>query len=387
MVRQGGASATTPTTGQTDAVIGNSMHFNGSTDMIGEDILTAPTVTQGSVSMWVKPEATGASSGNPFGGVGFQSYWVQNGQWAPTYPTNSFNVGSLYSNANVYTMNDWNHWVITIDSSTSNNETTVYIDGQVVPMFNYPSGTGGGSSNNQNSKTAQNLLTSVIIGGQYNSSPQFKYPFEGKIDEFSTWNKVLSASEVATLYNNGNGNIPATINSNNNLLTYLSMDDTSFPISNEASDSFTVVMDNYTTHLDGMIDEMFINSDVLTASEISDIDRRGETVSPVTTSSTSFNDGTVANSNNRYVLVSPTEASGTDPTLTVVADGTTYSLVATEDLAPRGDNGSGCASPSSGSILDSTSEWFAVTVYPTTTYNKCVRGMAEFDISYGKYFQ
>ena len=150
---QGGASASTPTTGQTDAVIGNSMHFNGSTDMIGEDILTAPTVTQGSVSMWVKPEATGASSGNPFGGVGFQSYWVQNGQWAPTYPTNSFNAGSLYSNANVYTMNDWNHWVITIDSSTSNNETTVYIDGQVVPMFDYPSGTGGGSSNNQNSKT------------------------------------------------------------------------------------------------------------------------------------------------------------------------------------------------------------------------------------------
>jgi hypothetical protein len=87
------------------------------------------------------------------------------------------------------------------------------------------------------------------------------------------------------------------------------------------------------------------------------------------------------NSNNRYVDVSPTEESGTDPTLTIVADGTTYTLVATEDLAPRGDNGQGCASPSSGSILDSSAEWFAVTVYPTTTYNKCVRGMAEFDIS------
>jgi titin len=49
---------------------------------------------------------------------------------------------------------------------------------------------------------------------------------------------------------------------------------------------------DYTTNIDGMVDEMFINSDVLTASEIADIDRRGETESPVTSTSTTFNDGT-----------------------------------------------------------------------------------------------
>jgi len=59
----------------------------------------------------------------------------------------------------------------------------------------------------------------------------------------------------------------------------------------------------YTTNISGMVDEYFINSDVLTASEIADIDRRGETESPVTTSSTSFNDGTVVAGNEYYYKV------------------------------------------------------------------------------------
>ena len=195
----------------------------------------------------------------------------------------------------------------------------------------------------------------------------------------------------------------------------------------------------YTTNISGMVDEYFINSDALTSTEVNNISTRGvdawsllpnpndyvllqtdlpdgsvnesgstgeeidftdneflihgfETTTLASAIETHRDSNTwlslgfkmvdeTTNSNNRYIDVSPTEESGTDPTLTIVADGTTYTLVATEDLSPRGDNGSGCASPSSGSILDSSAEWFAVTVYPTTTYNKCVRGMAEFDIT------
>jgi hypothetical protein len=59
----------------------------------------------------------------------------------------------------------------------------------------------------------------------------------------------------------------------------------------------------HTVHIDGMIDEYFINSDVLTTSEISKIDRRGETASPVTTTSTSFNDNTVVAGNEYFYKV------------------------------------------------------------------------------------
>ena len=50
---------------------------------------------------------------------------------------------------------------------------------------------------------------------------------------------------------------------------------------------------DYTTNLSGSLDEFFINSDTLTAGEISDINQRGSTDATYTTTSTSFNDNTV----------------------------------------------------------------------------------------------
>ena len=243
---QGGASPTTPTMG-VGGVLGTAFDFNGSTDMVGENFVTSDFASnsQGSISIWIKPEASGSSVGNPFGGTGFQSYWITNTPLWSAYPSNSFNMGSLYSNANAFTMNAWNHVVVTIDSTTSNNTTVVYVNGSPVQMYNYPSGTGGGSASSSNSKTASNLLANTILGGQYHPSPQFKYPFDGKIDEVSSWDKVLSQTEVTTLYNSGNGNTPDSINSNNNLITYFPLDNTSTPLPNMAvtSDPVTVTYD------------------------------------------------------------------------------------------------------------------------------------------------
>ena len=199
-------------------------------------------------------------------------------------------------------------------------------------------------------------------------------------------------------------------------------------------------LSDYTTNISGSLDEFFVNSDALTSTEVSNIKSRGidtwtvlsnpndyallqtelpnnsvnesgstgeeidftdneflihglETVTLASSIETHRDSNTwlslgfkladeTLNSNNRGIDVSPTEESGTDATLTVVAGGTTYTLVATEDLAARGDQNSGCDGSGSGSILDSSAEWFAVTAYPSgSSYNKCVRGMAEFDIS------
>ena len=248
---QGGASPTTPSMGVT-GVIGNAFDFNGSTDMVGSNFVTSDFASnsQGSISIWVKPEATGSSVGNPWGGTGFQTYWITNTPLWSAYPSNSFNMGSLYSNANAFTMNAWNHVVVTIDSTTSNNTTTVYVNGSPIQMYTYPSGTGGGSASNSNSKTASNLLANTILGGQYHPSPQLKYPFDGKIDELSSWDKVLSQSEVTTLYNSGNGNTPDSINSNNNLITYFSLDETSSPLSNMAVTTDPITL-TYNVNRDG----------------------------------------------------------------------------------------------------------------------------------------
>jgi hypothetical protein len=45
-------------------------------------------------------------------------------------------------------------------------------------------------------------VPAVGAGGTDNSEP---CKFQGIIDEVSIWNRALSASEVATLYNGGNG--------------------------------------------------------------------------------------------------------------------------------------------------------------------------------------
>ena len=231
---QGGASPTTPTMG-VGGVIGTAFDFNGSTDVIGDNYVTGYPNSgvqppQGSISVWIKPEATSASAGNPIGGTGLGSYWIQNGQWSSYYPTNSFNIGSLYSNANAYNMNQWNHLVATVDSSGGGtlvgtcpfsggcaNIWTIYMNGSPVQMYSYPSGTGGGTAINGSPQSAGNLLANLVLGGQFHPNPQLKYPFDGKIDEFSSWNRVLTQSEVTTLYNSGNGNTPDVIPSNLNL--------------------------------------------------------------------------------------------------------------------------------------------------------------------------
>ena len=66
----------------------------------------------------------------------------------------------------------------------------------------------------------------------------------------------------------------------------------------------TVQEANYhTTNISGILDEFFINSDVLTATEIESIKNRGTDASPITTSSTSYNDNTVVAGNEYFYKV------------------------------------------------------------------------------------
>ena len=245
---------TSPTTRQSDAILGSSMFFNGLSDMIGQDAVSgggSNLTDKGSMSIWIKPMGHPLIDGNPTAGnpLGMNSnggdiYFMQHGQWSNYgYPVSSFNIGSVYSNGNAFNQNEWNHLVLSGDSSSSADlsncafsscvmELDVYMNGQKVQMYSYPSGANGGASN-ATDKNIIGTFSNWTLGAQYNSS-QFKYPFHGYLDEFANWNTTLTQADVTALYNEGKGNLPSIVNKNSNLVNYLPLDDESFPIQNHA---------------------------------------------------------------------------------------------------------------------------------------------------------
>ena len=84
----------------------------------------------------------------------------------------------------------------------------------------------------------------------------------------------------------------------------------------------TNVGNNYSTNLDGMIDEYFVNSDVLTSTEIDNIYDRGVVPTLLTTvTATEHDDSTVVGGNNYYYSVKATNAIGDSDFLTPFVSG------------------------------------------------------------------
>ena len=278
-----GATPTAPSLNE-PGVIGNGAYFNGSTDAIGEYLLNVgETPTAASISAWIMPTDTSATPGTPFSSVGFGNYWLMNGQWSGYYADNVLNAGSLYTEENAINNwsvlasagnptgtggnwcyqstgsyygdgdcnSQWHHVVITIDDAgnSGSGEQHVYINGVDLPLYTYPGGPnapggGGTQTNDPQGKTASNMINTMMIGGHYHPSPMFKYPFKGYIDEFIVFDVALTHTEAKALYGNTtpiNVEHPKQTITNlgleDNVLTYLSFDETSFPMPNNADTS------------------------------------------------------------------------------------------------------------------------------------------------------
>jgi hypothetical protein len=79
---------------------------------------------------------------------------------------------------------------------------------------------------------------------------------------------------------------------------------------------------DYTVNLDGMIDEYFINSDVLTSTEINTIYDNSKDLTPIATSTnTDYDDNTVVNGNTYYYSVSSVNSIGDSDYLTPFVSG------------------------------------------------------------------
>ncbi len=120
--------------------------------------------------------------------------------------------GSWYTEADVITMNAWNHVVVTYDRTSTANDPVIYVNGSPVAVYEYSTPTG--------SSYAIPYFIGIGDWGDY---------FSGRIDEVRYYHRILSAGDVAELYAyTGEAAPPVTFSrppNNLGLVGYWSFDD------------------------------------------------------------------------------------------------------------------------------------------------------------------
>jgi hypothetical protein len=192
----GALTSTTPAIGK----IGQALDFNGSPSTVTVNGAASPNLNITSavtVSAWIKPKITGtvtvreiATKGNANRG-----YRMVFEDFSDTY-CGTYGVAFRFGNSNmicsdsenILTYNQWNHVVATADTTTIK----IYVD-------NVLKKTATGTYT-----VDDNLNDNLLIGS---GSSGF---FNGSMDEVRIYNKVLSASEITELYQQGQTKINAS---------------------------------------------------------------------------------------------------------------------------------------------------------------------------------
>jgi hypothetical protein len=147
------------------------------------------------LSMWFKANSTG-SGVHPF-------FQIRPSNWIEFIINVNFSLfasigssGYFVCQTNDNTVPDdtnWNHYVWTYDGSGISTGSKLYINGDNKSY----------SVNNTNNHGSVSGSGIAYIG-DYAVVPN-TYPSKGSHDEFAIWNRVLSQTEINTLYNSGNG--------------------------------------------------------------------------------------------------------------------------------------------------------------------------------------
>jgi len=172
-------------------VFGNGVNFNGSARIYFAGHFTASN-SPFSVSFWMKSSTTGLSTIFSDGSAWDDNYagvylWLGDSSGKPTFMLRNGAGGTsnLQSTTNVYDGN-WHHIVLTCTGDTSTNGQKFYIDGslntQKTPSFNVVSPSGS---------------YYYLGSARYDSN---LYNFNGYLDDFAIFSRVLSADEVNNLY-------------------------------------------------------------------------------------------------------------------------------------------------------------------------------------------
>jgi len=183
----GTVSGATPTV---SGKIGGAYDFSTDNDVINLAVGEFPTVGTGnfSFSAWIKTD------GGPthlyqtiFGINGYDpSLYIRSGAYMSIYDQTNYDSAIDSSVGKDFNDNGWHHMVF-VRTGTGSNETKFYVDGVAIGTKTYD--------------LSINAPTSLRIGYSGSGSEDF----EGTLDELAFWTRDLSAAEVVTLYNSGDG--------------------------------------------------------------------------------------------------------------------------------------------------------------------------------------
>jgi hypothetical protein len=170
--------------------INGALAFNGTSDKITiPDDASLHVTTKLSVAVWVKRATTGVLEGVAGHWGGGNIGWILNIESSNKIGVN-LGDGTNHSASSAGTITDtnWHHVGITWDSTSGNVK--LYIDNVL----------------DNTVSTLSSPITvptnDMVIGNRYNGAPQL---FTGDIDDVRVYNKALSASEVAAIYNSDTG--------------------------------------------------------------------------------------------------------------------------------------------------------------------------------------
>lgn len=149
-----------------------------------------------SVSLWVKHSTQSghkriintAYSGNSLIKFPYRFIAMTDGT-IKFYVYDGSNITQLQSTSSNLDNNSWHHIVGVVNQSTDN--VYLFVDGELVTT----------ETNVVTSSTSN--TNDLIIGRQKESDSNYSY--DGLIDQPAIWSRALTATEVAALYNNGDG--------------------------------------------------------------------------------------------------------------------------------------------------------------------------------------
>ncbi len=162
-------------------------------------------ITTRTVTAWIKPTTSGE---NNYGRIADKTQWLfytcdnsfigcssTNNKLA--FAQNFSTTNATWRTVNNITLGTWQHVAVTYDASSSSNDPIFYINGVPAGTYEYQAPVG---------TFLTDAADSLCVGNSSTSTRSF----DGTLDEVRVYNRVLSASEIQSLYALGD---PEKVNS------------------------------------------------------------------------------------------------------------------------------------------------------------------------------
>ncbi len=197
----------------------NSKYAEFTSDWViyGSDILNYDNTDNFSISAWVYPTSLPTITmvvSNSLGGLAYLGYALYISSGAPLfrYYQNGTSTGSKLQYQSTLSINTWYHIVATFESGT----VKLYVNGVV----NTTSQSGSGFTGSTDLSGSEFKIGSIY--------PTNTYSFSGDLDEVSFYNRVLTQTQVNSLYSAGNPESTIDPNTINDLEFGVNFEDGTF---------------------------------------------------------------------------------------------------------------------------------------------------------------